>query len=179
MNFFGAAHGFGGPKKGPLTKISHTCPTIIELGTVISYLNKTQKIYLSRDTSLEFCWDLNSAEINIFLWKISKFCYIKNYRCRLHFRTQFLILSTFLKSLKIILINMVTILMISTKMANLGFFQIKLFWNKSYELIIYIHDVTIQWLTRYSFYFNADVVKWPMFGNSSISSREVIITSTL
>ena len=42
-----------------LTKICHTHPTMTKLGTVIPYLRKTQKIYKSRDTSLEFCWHEN------------------------------------------------------------------------------------------------------------------------
>ena len=33
----------------------HTYPTMMKLGTVISYLTKIQKIYESRDTPPEFC----------------------------------------------------------------------------------------------------------------------------
>ena len=40
----------------PLPKIPHTYPTMMKLGTVIPYLRKIQKMYKSRDTSLEFCW---------------------------------------------------------------------------------------------------------------------------
>ena len=54
MGFFGAAHGWGG-QKGLLPKICHLYPTMMKLGTVISYLKKIKKIYESRDTSLEFC----------------------------------------------------------------------------------------------------------------------------
>ena len=39
----------------PVPKICHTYPTMMKLGTVIPYLRKIQKIYKSRDTSLEFC----------------------------------------------------------------------------------------------------------------------------
>ena len=42
-------------KKSPFPKICHTYPTMMKLGTVIPYLRKTQKLYKSRDTSLEFC----------------------------------------------------------------------------------------------------------------------------
>ena len=70
---------------------------------------------------------LNSADISIFSPEISKFCYIKKYRYRLHFDTQFLNLLTFLESLKIVLINMVTTLMISAKMATPGLLKIKVF----------------------------------------------------
>ena len=58
MGFLGAAHGWGGGKKippPPLPKTCHTYPTMIKLGTVIPYLKRTQKLYESRDTSLEFC----------------------------------------------------------------------------------------------------------------------------
>ena len=40
----------------PLPRICRTYPTMMKLGTVISYLMKIQKIYKSRDTSIEFCW---------------------------------------------------------------------------------------------------------------------------
>ena len=52
--FFGAAYGRGGTKRPPSLK-SVTHPTMMKLGTVISYLKKIQKIYRSRDTPLEFC----------------------------------------------------------------------------------------------------------------------------
>ena len=61
MGFFGAAYGWwggegvGGPKKlPPLPKICHTYPTMMKVGTVILYLKKIQKIYESRDITLEF-----------------------------------------------------------------------------------------------------------------------------
>ena len=53
------------------------------------------------------------------------------------------ILLTFLESLKIFLINMVTILMMSAKMATKGLLKIKKgFLKKGYDVIIYVHDVT-------------------------------------
>ena len=58
MDFFGAAHGWEGGWEAfwpPLSKICHTYPTMMKLGTVIPYLRKTQKMYKSRDTSLDFC----------------------------------------------------------------------------------------------------------------------------
>ena len=36
-------------------KICYTYPTIMKFGTVIPYLKKTEKMYQSRDTPLEFC----------------------------------------------------------------------------------------------------------------------------
>ena len=63
-------------------------------------------------------------------------------------------------------------------MATLGLLKMKLFWIKSYDAIISVLDVTNKILSRDSIYI-VDVVKWPNFGNSSISMREVIITSIL
>ena len=40
------------------------------------------------------------------------------------------------------LINMVVILMMPAKMATLDFLKIKVFLNKGYDVIIYVHDVT-------------------------------------
>ena len=62
-------------------------------------------------------------------------------------------------------------------MASVGFLQLKVFWSKGYDVIIYVHDVTNKVLSRESNYI-VDVV-WPKFGNSSISMKEVIITSIL
>ena len=68
---------------------------------------------------------------------------------------------------------MVIILMISAKIATLGFLKIKVFWNKGYDVIIFAHDVTTKVLSHDSNYI-VDVVMWPKFGNSSVSMREVI-----
>ena len=61
------------------------------------------------------------------LTSADKFCYIKNYRYRLHFGTQFLILLTFFDSLRIAVIKMFTILITSPKLAIPGLPEIKLF----------------------------------------------------
>ena len=61
---------------------------------------------------------LSSADISNFSTEISKFCYIKKYMYRLQFDAKFLILLTFLESLKIVLIKKVTILMMSAKTAT-------------------------------------------------------------
>ena len=44
-----------GRQNFPLPKICHTYPTFMKLGTIMLYVNKIQKIYESRDTTLEFC----------------------------------------------------------------------------------------------------------------------------
>ena len=74
-------------KRGKFTDIqTHfsekgTNPTKMKLGTVIPYLRKIQNIYKSCDTPLEFC------QHHYVLPEISKFCYIKKDRYRLHFDT--------------------------------------------------------------------------------------------
>ena len=65
--------------------------------------------------------------------------------------------------------------MMSAKMATPGLLKITVFWNKGYDVIISVHDVTNKILLRDSNYI-IDVV---MCGNSSVSMREVIITSIL
>ena len=68
--------------------------------------------------------------------------------------------------------------MMSAKMATPGLLKITVFWNKGYDFIISVDDVTNKILSRDSNYF-VDVVMWPKFSNSSISMREVIIASIL
>ena len=68
---------------------------------------------------------------------------------------------------------MVAILIISTKLATLGFLKMMKFWSKSYDVVMFTHDVTDINLSRDSNYI-VDVVMWPMFGNASISMREVV-----
>ena len=63
----------------------------------------------------------------------------------------------------------------SVKMATQGLLKTKVFWNKGYEVIISVQDVTNKFLSRDSNYIT-DVIK---FGNSNISIREVILTSVL
>ena len=69
---------------------------------------------------------------------------------------------------------MVALLMMSAKLATLGFLKIKVFLNKVYDVIISVQDVTKRFLSRDSHYI-VYLVMWPKFGNSGISMREVII----
>ena len=55
MGLFGTAYEWGGGKKTALSKICHTYPILMKLGTVAPYLKKIQKIHKLRDTPLEFC----------------------------------------------------------------------------------------------------------------------------
>ena len=68
--------------------------------------------------------------------------------------------------------------MISAKMATPVLLKTKVFWNKGYDVIIHVHDVTNKILSPDLNYI-VDVVMWPKFDNFSISMREVIITSIL
>ena len=126
MSIFGLlTDGEGGLKrreKVPLPNICNTYPTMMKLGTVTPYLKKIQKIMNHVTHPLRF------AYIRIF--QISKFCCIKKYRYRLHFGSQFLILLTFLESLKNLLINLVILSLMLAKMTTSGllkkrYFEIK------------------------------------------------------
>ena len=64
------------------------------------------------------------------------------------------------------------------KMANSGLLKINVFWNRGYDIISFIHEVTNKVLSRDSNYV-VDAVTRPKFGNSSISMKEVILTSIL
>ena len=94
---------------------------------------------------------LSSADISIFSREISKLCYIEIYRYKF------------------------SILMLSTKMAILGHFKIKIFCKKGYDVITSVLDIINKSLSRVSNYI-VDVVMRPKFGNSCISMREVTIT---
>ena len=69
----------GGAKRPPLPKICQTYPTMMKLGKVILYL-KRPKNYMNH-----VMHPLSSADSSIFSSEISKFCYIRKYRYRLHF----------------------------------------------------------------------------------------------
>ena len=68
--------------------------------------------------------------------------------------------------------------MMSAKMATPGLLKITVFWNKGYDVIISVDDVTNKILWHDSNYI-VDVFMWSKFGNSSITMREVIRTSIL
>ena len=73
---------------------------------------------------------------------------------------------------------MAAILMMSAKTATLGLLKLKVFWNKIYDAIICIYDVTNKFLSR-DWNYIVDVVMWPKFGNSSTLMKKVITTSIL
>ena len=63
------------------------------------------------------------------------------------------------------------ILMISAKLTTLGVLKRKTLWNKIYDVLIFVYDVTNEVLSRGSNYIE-DMVMWPKFANFSISMRE-------
>ena len=69
--------------------------------------------------------------------------------------------------------------MISSKLAAVGVLEIKLFRNKNYDVLISVHDVTKKNLLSDPIYIEDIAVMWPIFRNSSIPLREVMITSIL
>ena len=54
---------------------------------------------------------------------------------------------------------MVTVFMMSAKMANPGLLKIKVFWNKGYDVKISVHEVTNKILSHDSNY-TVDGVMW-------------------
>ena len=66
--------------------------------------------------------------------------------------------------------------MMSVKMATAGLLKVTVFWNKGYDVIITVNDVTNKILSLDSNYI-IDLFMWPKFGNSSISMRELITAS--
>ena len=134
--FPGCSRMGGCKKSNPLWNLSH-----------ISYNDQTWHSYTlpkvdPKNNMNHVTHSLISAEISIFSPEINKFCYIKKYRYRLYFDTSFLFILTFLESLSIVIINMVKILMMSTKIATPVLLKIKVFWNKGYYVIYSVYDVT-------------------------------------
>ena len=66
----------------------------------------------------------------------------------------------------------------SAKMAAPGLLKIMVFWNKGYDVVTSVDEVTNKILSR-DFNYIVVVFMWPKFGNCSISIREVITTSIL
>ena len=68
---------------------------------------------------------------------------------------------------------MVRFLIMPAKTATTGFLKTKVFWNKGYDVIIYVDEVTRKKLLRDSNYI-VDLVMRPKVGSSSISMKEVV-----
>ena len=160
--------GGGGLEK---TKICHTSYNDETWHSYI-YLKKIQKIYESRDTPFEFYWRqhfftenqqmLLCQEMQIYI----AFWYIVS--------NSFKFSQVFKDCFNKYGYNFDDV----NKNGYVGLLNIKLIWSRGYDVIIYVHGVTNKILSRDSNYI-LDAVVWPKFGNSSISTREVIITSIL
>ena len=60
--------------------------------------------------------------------------------------------------------------MMSGEMASLGLIKTNVFWNKVYDGIISVHDVTSKILWRESNDI-VDLVMWPKLGNSNLYEK--------
>ena len=165
----GAANGWGGAFLAPFPKICHTYPTMMKLGTVIPYLKKFQKLYRSHDTPLGFCWHQQffTGNQQILLYQ----------EIQTYIPSRYIISNSFNFSW-VFKGSLITILMMSAKMATPGLLKTKIFWKKDYDVLTSAHDVISPILSRVSNY-NVNVVMRPKFGNFSISVREVMINSIL
>ena len=77
---------------------------------------------------------------------------------QIEFRSQFLIISSFFKFLKAVLINMVIILIMSVKTATVGL-KIKVLCDKNYYVIVSVYNVTNKILSPDSIYIvNVDML---------------------
>ena len=145
---------------------------MIRLGTVMSYLMKIQKLYESRATPLEFRCQQH------FLTGNRQILLNQEILIQIPFRHIFSNSSNFSWVFKDCVNKHGHNFEYVSKMATPGLLKIKVLWKKGYDIIISVHHVTNKTLSRDSNY-NVNVVKWPNFGSSSISVREVIITSIL
>ena len=68
--------------------------------------------------------------------------------------------------------------MMSAKMTTPGFLKATVLWDKGYDVIIPVDDVTDKILCRDSNDI-VDALMWPKFGNCSIFMREVVTISIL
>ena len=73
---------------------------------------------------------------------------------------------------------MVTILMVSAKMASLSLLKINVFWIKGYDVITSVHDVTSNIFSCDSIYI-VNAIMGSKIGNSNSSTKEVTTTSIL
>ena len=141
----------GGSKKTPLPKMSRTYISMMKLGTVIYVLPKedTKNILITWNSP----WVLLTSAF-----------FDRKLEILLYQKIQILIAFWYIICnslnifwvLKDVLINMVTILVMSTKMATLGFLKITMFLSmKSHQNFITWPDYIV------------DVVMWPKFGKKS------------
>ena len=116
---------------------------------------------------------LSSTDISIFYQNLTILVISRNTDKKLHFGTFFLILLIVINSLWVVLINMIAILMMLVKLATPRLPEIRLFWKKSYDVIVFLCDVTNKILSRGSCCI-VDMVMRTKFGSSSISTTSFL-----
>ena len=123
---------------------------------------------------------MGSADISIFQRKPATFVKSRNTDMQsfLQVVSNSFNLFLFFESSKVVLISMVAILMMSQNLANLGLLKLKVFWNKGYNVITFVHRVTNKVLSCDSSHI-LDLVMRPKFGNYNIPWRQVMITTIL
>ena len=112
------------------------------------------------------------ADISIFRQQLSVFVITGN--TDKSSNTLFLILLAFIKSLMLILINLIAILIMSAKLSTPGLLNINVFWNKGYAVKIFVYDFTNKFLSRDSNSIIDVSMKPKKFGNSSNSITSVL-----
>ena len=130
----------------PRTGEGQKSPSLKSVTYILQWWNLAL-LYLTWRTSKKYInharHSLSLAGISIFSLEIDIFCYIKKYRCRLHFDTYLINFWYILfESLKVAIIIIVSILMMSAKLATLGLLKLKLFWNKYYDVINSVNHVS-------------------------------------
>ena len=128
--------------------IYHTYPTMMKLGRGITLPKDDLKRYEPRNTSPEFWWHQHFFTGNHQIIVISRKTDID---CTLIISNSFKFSWVF----KDFLINIMT-----AKMATPGLLKTTVFWNKGYDVVIPVHDVTKKILSHNSNYI-VDVVMWP------------------
>ena len=130
MGLLGSAYGWGCPKSLPPPSSS----------TFIPYLRKMKKnIWITGHTP----WFLLASAF--FHWISTNFAISRKTE---YISFWYIICNSFnffFESLKSVLVNMVTILMMSPKIAKLDLLKIKLFWNNCYDVMISV-QILITWL---------------------------------
>ena len=122
MGIFGAAYGWGGQKgTPPLTKICHTYPTMMKLGSYSLPKEDPKNISITRHTP----WVLLTSAFSH--WKSANFVISRNTDIDCISMHNFALFS---QSLKIFLINLVIILIMSAKKATPELLKVMVYWNK-------------------------------------------------
>ena len=105
--FWGLLTDTGRRKKDPLPKICHTYPTMMKLGTFITYQKKIQKIYESRDTPLGLSWHqhLFIGNQNILLYPGIQIQIVFRYMISIHFNFSWVLLDCYKNMIKILMMS--------------------------------------------------------------------------